>query len=88
MIANLVPRSNMLGVVNLLLMRDQGIILHLVGPPLVIGIFVAFLGKSSEERARDFKPSFANSAAVVVLTLIAWVFMNSTIVTPFVYFAF
>jgi alginate O-acetyltransferase complex protein AlgI len=87
-IANLVPHRNLLGVANLLLMRNQGIILHLVGPPLLIGFFVAFLGKSSEERAREFKPSFANSAAVVALTLIAWVFMNSTIVKPFVYFAF
>ena len=55
---------------------------------VVLLLFVAFLGKSSEESAREFKPSFANSAAVVALTLIAWVFMNSTIVKPFVYFAF
>jgi alginate O-acetyltransferase complex protein AlgI len=87
-IVSLVPHHQPFGIANLLLMRDQGIILHLVGPPLLIGLFVAFLGKSSEERAREFKPSLANSAAVVVLTLVAWVFMNSTIVTPFVYFAF
>jgi D-alanyl-lipoteichoic acid acyltransferase DltB (MBOAT superfamily) len=87
-IAELLPQDNLFGILNLLMMRDQGIILHILGPPLIIGLFVAFLGKSSEELAREFRPSFANSAAVVTLTLIAWIFMNSTIVTPFVYFAF
>jgi D-alanyl-lipoteichoic acid acyltransferase DltB (MBOAT superfamily) len=51
-------------------------------------LLVAFVGKSSEELAREFRPSLINSLAVVALTLIAWTFMNSTIVTPFVYFAF
>jgi alginate O-acetyltransferase complex protein AlgI len=87
-VANLLPLHNVLGMTNLVLMRKQGIILHLVAPPLLIGLFVAFLGKSSEERAREFRPSLANTVAVVVLTLLAWVFMNSTMVTPFVYFAF
>ena len=87
-IVELLPQRNLFGTFNLLTMRDQGIILHLVGPPLIIGLFVAFLGKSSEELAREFRPSFANSIAVVFLTLIAWTFMNSTIAAPFVYFAF
>jgi alginate O-acetyltransferase complex protein AlgI len=87
-IAALMPHHTLLGLTNLQTMRNQGIVLHLVGPPLMVGLFVAFLGKSSEELAREFRPSVANSAAVVVLTLIAWVFMNSTIVTPFVYFKF
>jgi alginate O-acetyltransferase complex protein AlgI len=87
-IASLVPHHNLLGIANLLNMRREGIIVHIVGPPLLLGFFVAFLGRSSEELAREFRPSLLNSAAVVVLTLIAWVFMNSTIATPFVYFQF
>jgi alginate O-acetyltransferase complex protein AlgI len=87
-IAGLIPRHNLAGTLNLLAMRDQGIILHIVGPPLVVGFFFAFFGKSSEQLAHEFKPSLANCGAVVVLTLVAWVFMNSTITTPFVYFQF
>jgi alginate O-acetyltransferase complex protein AlgI len=87
-IVSLVPLHNIFGVANLDTMRQQGIIFHYVALPLLIGIFVAFFGKSSEELSREFRPTVANSAAVVALTLVSWIFMNSTMGTPFVYFAF
>ncbi len=87
-IAGLFAGHTALGTANITLMREQGVILHIIGPSLLIGLFVPFFGRSSEELAREFKPSYANAAAVVALTLVAWTFMNSTIATPFVYFAF
>jgi alginate O-acetyltransferase complex protein AlgI len=87
-IVRLLPVHHIFGVSNLDTMRQQGIIFHYVALPLLIGVFVAFLGKSSEELSREFRPTVVNSAAVVVLTLVAWIFMNSTMGTPFVYFAF
>jgi len=87
-IGRLFPLHNIFGIANLTAMSERGIIFHFVALPLLIGVVVAFLGKSSEELSREFKPTLANSAAVVALTLIAWIFMNSTMGTPFVYFAF
>jgi alginate O-acetyltransferase complex protein AlgI len=87
-IVRLLPLHHIFGVANLDTMRQQGIIFHYVALPLLIGVFVAFLGKSSEELSREFRPTVVNSAAVVALTLVTWIFMNSTMGTPFVYFAF
>jgi D-alanyl-lipoteichoic acid acyltransferase DltB (MBOAT superfamily) len=84
----LFPRHNLLGTTNLNMMTQHAIIMHILGPPLLVGFVIAFLGKSSEERAREFKPTVFHSATAVVLLLAAWIFLNSSIATPFVYFQF
>ncbi len=73
---------------NLALLNIEGLSLHIFGPPLVIGTLVAFIGPSSEQLARDFRPTALNCAYAVVLTLIGFVFVNSSIPAPFVYFRF
>jgi D-alanyl-lipoteichoic acid acyltransferase DltB (MBOAT superfamily) len=79
---------NALGYRNLGMMSVEGVSLHIYGLPLVLGGFAAFLGPSSEQLARDFRPSALNCACAVVLTVVAFVFINSSIPKPFVYFRF
>jgi len=69
-------------------MNIQGLSLRIFGLPLALGLFVAFLGPSSEQMARDFRPTLRNCAASLVLLLVAFVFVNSNIPAPFVYFKF
>jgi len=54
----------------------------------VIGVVIAFTGKSSEARARDFAPSWGYLAQAVALLCLACLFVNSNLAKPFVYFAF
>jgi len=73
---------------NLGQMSVRGISLRIFGLPLVAGTIAAFLGPSSEELAREFRPTVLTCASAVALTLVAFVFVNSNIPTPFVYFRF
>lgn len=56
--------------------------------PLLLGAGVAFFGPSSEQRARDFRPTRLNCAYAVGLTIVSLVVINSVISAPFVYFKF
>jgi D-alanyl-lipoteichoic acid acyltransferase DltB (MBOAT superfamily) len=87
-IGNMFNPHHVLRLDNIALMSIEGISLHIFGLPLVIGTFVAFFGPSAEQRARDFRPTAWNCALTVVLFLVAVVFINSSIPTPFVYFRF
>ena len=73
---------------NLGEMVVEGISLRIFGAPLLVGLFVAFFGASSEQRARDFHPTTVNCVYAVAMLAVALVFVNSAIPTPFVYFRF
>jgi hypothetical protein len=73
---------------NIGLMSITGISLKIFGPPMAIGVIAAFFGPSSEQRARDFRPTILNCVYSVVFIVTAFVFINSDIPTPFVYFRF
>lgn len=77
-----------LGHANLGQMNVEGVSLRIFGVPLALGVVAAFAGKSAESRARDFVPSLPTSLVTAGLMLVAMVFVNSNIPTPFVYFKF
>jgi alginate O-acetyltransferase complex protein AlgI len=54
----------------------------------VIGIIAAFVGKSTDQLASSFRPTWLNYAATVTCALIALLYLNSNVQRPFVYFAF
>lgn len=87
-----VPRlaglHNIFGMQNMRVMNGDGLRIPIFIVTQAAGFVVAFYGLGSEARARDFKPSWKNAAAAVALTSCAWLFMNSNIAKPFVYFAF
>jgi D-alanyl-lipoteichoic acid acyltransferase DltB (MBOAT superfamily) len=55
---------------------------------LVAAALLAILGASSEQRARDFRPTWFNCAGTVALLLVGFLFTNSSIPVPFIYFKF
>lgn len=77
-----------LDMTNLGRMSIEGVSFRIFWIPWTIGAFAAFVGPSSEQLARDFRPSGLTCAATVALTLTAIVFLNSAIPPPFVYFRF
>ncbi len=54
----------------------------------LIGIGIVFFGKSSNQLAHEFRPTWLNSAMAVACTLIAFLYLNSNVAKPFIYFAF
>ncbi len=76
------------GFENMRQMNGAGLRATIYAATQVAGLVVAFVGKSSEARARDFQPIYRHMAVAVVLTACAWLFMNSNVAKPFVYFAF
>jgi alginate O-acetyltransferase complex protein AlgI len=73
---------------NLIEMNIEGVSLRIFGLPILIGTITAFFGPSSESYARDFQSTALNCAFTVIVTLIAFVFINSSIPAPFIYFRF
>lgn len=59
-----------------------------VVPPLVAGAIAAFWGKTADEIATAFQPSFRSALATSAMLLVSFVYMNSLIVKQFVYFNF
>jgi D-alanyl-lipoteichoic acid acyltransferase DltB (MBOAT superfamily) len=53
-----------------------------------VGIVVVIFAKSSDQLAHQFKPSTLTYATAVACALIAFLYLNSNVVKPFVYFAF
>ena len=58
------------------------------GPPVLIGVVAAFVGKSSEELAREFQPRWQTAAVCGLALTCAALFMNSQITASFIYFKF
>jgi D-alanyl-lipoteichoic acid acyltransferase DltB (MBOAT superfamily) len=79
---------NLFGVENIQAMNGAGLMVGIYILAQIVGAIVAVAGKSSETLARNFKPSALSAFATVSFTLIALLFLNSSISKPFVYFAF
>ncbi len=84
----LVSWHHPLSVDNLHVANGNDLMAILFAVSQIVGLVVALTGKSSEARARDFVPSGWTWAQTVAFTLIAWLFLNSNVSAPFVYFGF
>jgi D-alanyl-lipoteichoic acid acyltransferase DltB (MBOAT superfamily) len=73
---------------NLQQVDGEGLMMDIFVLAQVCGIIAAFFGKSSDQLAREFKPNYLNYAATAAFALIAFVYLNSNVEKPFVYFAF
>lgn len=56
--------------------------------PLLAAAAISIFGASSEQRAREFRPTHLNCAYAIALLLAGFLFTNSTIAAPFIYFKF
>jgi len=56
--------------------------------PQAIGLVVAFAGKTSDEFARDIRPTWKTCAFTVACFFLVLTYLNSSVSKPFVYFAF
>ena len=56
--------------------------------PVVIGIALAFFGKSSWERVLLLKLDYLNALFIAALLVVCFIFLNSSTAKQFVYFAF
>ena len=56
--------------------------------PVVIGIALAFFGKSSWERVLVLKLDYLNALFIAALLVVCFIFLNSSTAKQFVYFAF
>jgi D-alanyl-lipoteichoic acid acyltransferase DltB (MBOAT superfamily) len=65
-----------------------GFSIPMFGPPLLLGLVVAFVGRSSEQRAREFTPSAQNALLAAAAVVVACIYMNSQLTTSFIYFKF
>jgi D-alanyl-lipoteichoic acid acyltransferase DltB (MBOAT superfamily) len=86
--ARLLPRHGVVVLGTTVLAQARTIGITTLVPPLLIGAGAAFLGRSSDELARDFRPSYETSFGTAALLLASFLFMNSNIVKQFVYFNF
>ena len=75
------------GMQNLILMRAN-FSAPIFGPPILLGLVVAFYGKSSEQLAREFRPTWATTLVCGLALTTAALFMNSEITASFIYFRF
>jgi len=87
MAGSLLHPRHALGIANLLACHDS-ISLYVFGFPLLAGTLIAFFGKSSDQLAREFEPTYGNVFAFSALTVVSLLFMNSTVSQQFVYFKF
>ena len=84
----LVNVHNLYSIRNLGDMNGSGLMVYVYLLAQISGAILAFTGGSSEQLAGNFKPTALNSLSTVVFTLVALLFLNSSISKPFVYFAF
>ena len=73
---------------NLRKMNGAGLMVPVFLLSQATGIIMAFFGKSTDQLAREFQPTWLNYAATTACTLIAFLYLNSNVAKPFVYFAF
>jgi D-alanyl-lipoteichoic acid acyltransferase DltB (MBOAT superfamily) len=76
------------GTGTLLKMNGTGPILVILGLSQAAGIVAVSYGKSSDQLAREFKPTWSNYAATAAYVLISFLYLNSNVARPFLYFAF
>ena len=79
---------NVFGVANMRQMNGAGLMVGFFLLAQACGIVAAFFGKSTDELAREFKPTYLNYVATAACALIAFLYLNSNVAKPFVYFAF
>jgi D-alanyl-lipoteichoic acid acyltransferase DltB (MBOAT superfamily) len=60
----------------------------LAAGPLLAAALLAIFGPSSEQLAREFRPTRLNCAYAAALLLAGFLFTNSTMAVPFIYFRF
>jgi alginate O-acetyltransferase complex protein AlgI len=58
------------------------------GLPVALGLLAAFVGKSSEQAAREFNPTAWSSPLTACALLISFLYMNSQVAADFIYFKF
>jgi alginate O-acetyltransferase complex protein AlgI len=85
-VARLLSTHAVLGTTVLRAVSSIGIVTLV--PPLLAGAVVAFVGKSSDELARDFHPTFLSAFGSAALLLLSFLYMNSSMGRQFVYFNF
>ena len=73
---------------NLRKMNGAGLMAFVLLLSQVAGIVAALFGKSTDQLAREFHPTWFNYATTAACTLIAFLYLNSSVAKPFVYFAF
>jgi D-alanyl-lipoteichoic acid acyltransferase DltB (MBOAT superfamily) len=86
MFKGLVPHGNVFG--TALLSTVVPLTPSVLLKPVAIGAVLAFFFKSSWDLASQFKPSLRNSMATAALLVAGLLFLNSSAVKQFVYFAF
>jgi hypothetical protein len=86
MLKGLVPHGNVFG--TALLSTVVPFAPSVLLKPVAIGAVLAFFFKSSWDLASQFKPSLRNSMATAALLVAGLLFLNSSAVKQFVYFAF
>lgn len=85
---HLVAWHRAFGTENLRMMNGLGPMKMIFLVSQLAGIIAAFFGKSTDQLAREFKPSLATCAAAAACLLIGFLYLNSNVGKPFVYFGF
>lgn len=85
---HLVGMGGAFGISHLRTVNGNGAVGALFLISQVIGIGAAFFGRSSDQMAHEFIPSFKTYAMTAGCILVAFLFLNSNVGKPFVYFGF
>ena len=85
---HLVGFNGVIGIENLRGVNGTGMVGLIFLLSQLIGTGAAFLGKTSDQLAREFKPTWTTYVAASAYLLIAFLFINSNVGKPFVYFRF
>lgn len=87
MLGELFDLRHAFGVTNLSVMHVT-VNYPIFGLPMAFGLIAAFVGKSSEQAAREFNPSVWTSPLTACALLISFLYMNSQVAADFIYFKF
>jgi alginate O-acetyltransferase complex protein AlgI len=87
LLGSLFDLRHALGVANLEVMHVT-VNYPISGLPILFGLVAAFMGKSSEQAAREFRPSLWNAPVTAWALLISFLYMNSQVAAEFIYFKF
>lgn len=79
---------NPFGTENLKAMDGVGLMMVIYLISQIAGIIAAFFGKSTDQLAREFQPNWVSYAAAAACAAVAFVYLNSNVAQPFLYFAF